>query len=102
VSISKRGRDFHATCDECLNVLSGGATFGMERLQNGGGVAPGELLSFHRGTVHAVPSIKDAPVVFSSVDTPRRDPRDIIFFNPKNGTPETFICAKALVGESQC
>jgi hypothetical protein len=60
----------------------------------GGGFAHAELLFFRRGTVHAMPSIKDALVVFLSVDTPRRDPRDITFVNPTNGTPETFVRAK--------
>jgi hypothetical protein len=31
------------------------------------------------------------PVVFLSVDTPRRDPKDIIFVNPQDGSPETFM-----------
>ncbi len=85
---------YHATCDEYLYVLSGRGTFWMERPENGGEFAPGQLLFFRRGTVHAIPSIKDGPVVFLSVDTPRRDPRDIIFVNPEDGTPETFIRAK--------
>ncbi len=85
---------YHATCDEYLYVLSGRGTFWMERPENGGEFAPGQLLFFRRGTVHAFPSIKDRPVVFLSVDTPRRDPRDIIFVNPDDGTPETFIRAK--------
>jgi hypothetical protein len=38
VSIAKRGRNYHATCDEYLYVLSGRATFEMERPQNGGEV----------------------------------------------------------------
>jgi len=86
---------YHATCDEYLYVLSGRGAFWMERPENGGEFAPGQLLFFRRGTVHAFPSIKEAPVVFLSVDTPRRDPRDIIFVNPADGTPETFIRAKA-------
>jgi mannose-6-phosphate isomerase-like protein (cupin superfamily) len=103
VSIAKRGRNYHATCDEHLHVLSGRATFGMERPQNGTGFAPGELLFFRRGTVHAMPSIKDAPVVFLFADTSRRNPRHIIFVNPKSGTPETFICVKGRWGgQSQC
>ena len=85
---------YHATCDEYLYVLSGGGTFWMERPENGGEFAPGQLLFFRRGTVHALPTIIDTPVVFLSVDTPRRDPRDIIFVNPEDGTPETFIRAK--------
>ena len=44
-----------------------------------------------RGTVHALPDIIEGPVVFLSVDTPRRDPKDIIFVNPEDGTPESFV-----------
>jgi mannose-6-phosphate isomerase-like protein (cupin superfamily) len=82
---------YHATCDEYLYALSGRGTFWMERPENGGEFAPGQLLFFRRGTVHALPTIIAGPVVFLSVDTPRRDPRDIIFINPADGTPESFI-----------
>ena len=85
---------YHATCDEYLYVLSGRGEFWLERPENGGEFAPGDLLFFRRGTVHAFPSIKDAPVAFLSVDTPRRDPGDVIFVNPEDGTPATFIRAK--------
>ncbi len=47
------------------------------------GIRSGQLLFFRRGTVHSIPTIAEAPVVFLSVDTPRRDPRDIIFVNPE-------------------
>jgi len=53
--------------------------------------APGHFLFFKRGTVHALPEIIEAPVVFLSVDTPRRDPKDIIFVNPEDGSPDSFI-----------
>jgi hypothetical protein len=43
--------------------------------------------------VHALPKILADPVVFLSIDTPRRDPKDIVFVNPENGTPESFIRA---------
>jgi mannose-6-phosphate isomerase-like protein (cupin superfamily) len=82
---------YHATCDEYLYALSGRGTFWMEHPENGGEFAPGQLLFFRRGTIHALPTIIAGPVVFLSVDTPRRDPRDIIFVNPQDGTPETFI-----------
>ena len=45
--------------------------------------SPGHLLFFKRGTVHALPEILEGPVVFLSVDTPSRDPKDIIFTNPR-------------------
>ena len=38
----------------------------------------------------------DQPLVFLAVDTPRRDPKDIIFVNPADGTPGTFIQTKKL------
>jgi hypothetical protein len=51
------------------------------------------LLFFKKGVVHALPDIHEEPVVFLSVDTPRHDPKDIIFVNPEVGTPESFIKA---------
>jgi mannose-6-phosphate isomerase-like protein (cupin superfamily) len=63
----------------------------METPENGGEFGPGHLLFFRRGVVHALPKIIEEPVVFLSVDTPRRDPRDIIFVNAEDGTPESFI-----------
>jgi mannose-6-phosphate isomerase-like protein (cupin superfamily) len=54
---------------------------------------PGQLLFFQKGTIHAMPDLLEEPIVFLSVDTPRRDPKDIIFVNPEDGTPETFIGA---------
>jgi hypothetical protein len=49
------------------------------------------LLFFKRLTVHALPKIFEGPVVFLSFDTPRREPEDIIFVNPEDGTPASFI-----------
>jgi len=51
------------------------------------------LLFFERGTVHAIPDILEAPLIFLSIDTPRRDPKDVIFVKPEDGTPESFIQA---------
>ena len=85
---------YHAGSDEYLYVLSGRGTFWMGEASNGGEFAPGDLLFFKRGTVHALPDIVEAPVVFLSFDTPRRDPKDIIFANPEDGTPESFIRGK--------
>jgi mannose-6-phosphate isomerase-like protein (cupin superfamily) len=82
---------YHGTCDEYLYVLSGEGTFWMGSPENGGGFQPGHLLFFRKGVVHAIPQITWLPVVFLSVDTPRRDPKDIIFVNPEDGTPESFI-----------
>jgi mannose-6-phosphate isomerase-like protein (cupin superfamily) len=84
---------YHLGSDEYLYVLSGHGTFWLENESNCARFGPGELLFFKRGTVHALPTILEDPVVFLAIDTPRRNPTDIIFVNPKDGTPETFIKA---------
>ena len=86
---------YHATCDEYLFVLSGRGTFWMEDASTKAEFVPGNLLFFERGTVHALPDILEEPVVFLSVDTPRREPTDIIFVNPEDGTPATFMARNA-------
>jgi mannose-6-phosphate isomerase-like protein (cupin superfamily) len=85
---------YHATCDEYLYVLSGRGTFRMGEEREAEEFAPGQLLFFRRGTVHALPAILEEPLVFLSVDTPRRDPADVIFLDPADGTPESFIRAR--------
>jgi mannose-6-phosphate isomerase-like protein (cupin superfamily) len=84
---------YHATCDEYLYVFSGRGTFWMEDESTTAEFGPGELLFFKRGTVHAQPKILEEPVVFLAIDTPRRDPKDVVFVNPEDGTPESFIRA---------
>jgi mannose-6-phosphate isomerase-like protein (cupin superfamily) len=61
---------YHATCDEYLFVLSGRGTFWMEDPTTKAEFAPGNLLFFERGTVHALPDLLEEPVMFLSVDTP--------------------------------
>ena len=81
---------FHQTCDEYLQVISGRGKFivdGGEPVELG----PGQLLFFRRNVVHSIPAIVEAPLVVFSVDTPRRDPADVHFVNPSDGTPTTFI-----------
>lgn len=82
---------YHATCDEYLYVFSGRGTFWMRDASMVSEFGPGQLLFFEKGTVHALPEIIEEPVVFLSVDTPRRDPKDVIFVNPEDGTPESFV-----------
>src|ERR1700693_203382 len=84
---------YHATCDEYLYVFSGRGTFWMKDESTSAEFGPGELLFFKRGTVHALPKILEEPVIFLSIDTPRRDPKDILFVKPEDGTPESFIRA---------
>jgi mannose-6-phosphate isomerase-like protein (cupin superfamily) len=82
---------YHAGSDEHLYVLSGRGTFWMQSEQNQAEFAPGHFLVFKRGTIHAIPQILQAPVIFLAIDTPRRDPADVIFVDPAAGTPESFI-----------
>lgn len=82
---------YHARSDEHLYVLSGKGTFWMESPANNGEFSSGDFLFFKRGTVHAIPDLLEGPVVFLAIDTPRRDPKDIIFVHPEDGTPESFI-----------
>ena len=82
---------FHAGSDEHLYVVSGRGTFWMGEAADLSEFQPGHLLFFKRGTVHAMPEIIEAPVVFLAIDIPRRDPKDIIFVSPDEGTPEGFI-----------
>src|ERR1700742_4160343 len=86
---------YHVGSDEYLYVLSGRGTFWMGEPTNGADFAPGDLLFFKRRIVHALPTILEGPVVFLAIDAPRRDPKDIIFVNPADGTPETFIRDRA-------
>ena len=82
---------YHANSDEYLYVLSGKGTFWMGVPSSSEEFTPGDLLFFKRGTVHALPLILEHPLTFLSFDTPRRDPQDIVFTNPDDGTQETFI-----------
>ncbi|HEX4029422.1 MAG TPA: cupin domain-containing protein [Terracidiphilus sp.] len=82
---------YHAHSDEYLYVLSGRGTFWMNDAATLAEFEPGDLLFFKRTIVHALPKILEAPVVFLSVDAPRRDPGDIHFVNPEDGSPQSFI-----------
>ena len=86
---------YHATCDEYLLVVAGRGLFKIgdrEWFE----ARVGQLIFFKKATHHAIRLLDDQPLVFLAVDTPRRDPKDIIFVNPADGTPETFIQTKKL------
>ena len=82
---------FHRGSDEFLYVLAGRGTFWIGDPASDGHFAPGAFLFFERNTVHALPDITEGPVVFLALDTPRRDPGDIHFLDPADGTPSSFI-----------
>jgi len=86
---------YHATCDEYLLVISGRATFFLGEAPPFE-VGPGQLIFFNQGTIHGTPEIIEEPFIVLAVDTPRRDPTDVIFVNPSDGTPESFIQSKRL------
>lgn len=81
---------YHKTCDEYLQVISGRGVFVV-----GGGppieLGPGQLLFFRRNVVHSIPEVVEGPLVVFSVDTPRRDPADVTFVDPRHGTAANFI-----------
>lgn len=85
---------YHATCDEYLIVLSGRGRFFMGEREPFE-VGPGQMLFFKKGTVHGMPEIIEHPLFMVSVDTPRREPSDIIFVEPADGTPAGFIQPKS-------
>ena len=86
---------YHATCDEYLFVVSGRATFFLGDAPPFE-VGPGQLIFFKQGTIHGTPEILEEPFIVLAVDTPRRDPADVIFVNPSDGTPDSFIQSKRL------
>ena len=86
---------YHEGCDEYLYVLSGRGTFWMGDPSTKAEFGPGQLLFFERRTVHAIPEILEEPLAFLSIDTPRREPTDIVFVNPEDGTPATFMARNA-------
>ena len=86
---------YHVGSDEHLYVLSGRGTFWIGDASTQAEFGPGQLLVFQRGTVHALPDILAEPVVFLAIDTPRRDPADIVFVDAKDGTPATFMARNA-------
>lgn len=81
---------YHATCDEYLVLISGRATFAVDN-HPARELRPGQMVFFKRNVVHAIPELLEHPVIFLTVDTPRRDPRDVIFVDPATATVESFI-----------
>lgn len=86
---------FHETCDEYLYVVSGRGSFWIGDEADRQDFAPGQLICFDRGTVHAIPELHEEPVIFMAIDAPRRDPTDITFIDPKDGSAATFMARNA-------
>lgn len=86
---------YHETCDEFLYVLSGRGTFWMNDAADQAEFGRGQLLFFERRTVHAIPAIFEHPLTVLAIDTPRRKPADIVFVDPADGSPATFMARNA-------
>ncbi len=82
---------FHKHCDERLFVVQGRGRFWAGSPQNEVEFGPGTLLVFPRLAVHAMPVLLEEPLVFLAIDTPRRDPKDVHFVDPAEGSAESFI-----------
>ncbi|WP_128253769.1 cupin domain-containing protein [Falsirhodobacter deserti] len=82
---------WHDGCDEYLYVLSGRGTFWMEDPATEAEFGPGHLLFFQRKVIHALPKILEEPVVFLSIDSPRRAPDDITFVDAGDGGAADFM-----------
>ena len=82
---------FHRNCDETLYVLSGRGTFWIGDVREEREFGPGQLLCFPRGVVHATPTLLEEPVVFLAIDSPRREPRDVVFVGDAAGAEAGFI-----------
>ena len=82
---------YHRECDEYLYVLSGRGTFWMEDKSQEAEFGPGDMLFFERNVVHALPTLLEEPVIFLTLDTPRRSPKDVVFINPEEGDTAGFM-----------
>ncbi len=82
---------FHRGSDEFLYVFSGRGTFWIGDESTKADFKPGQILFFKQNVVHALPDLHETPVVFLAIDTPRRDPSDIVFVDPAAGTADSFI-----------
>jgi mannose-6-phosphate isomerase-like protein (cupin superfamily) len=86
---------YHETCHEHLYILSGRAMAWIGDETKVDEVGPGQLLVFEKKTVHAIPEILEEPFLVLSFDTPRRQPKDIVFVDPKDGTAANFMARNA-------
>jgi mannose-6-phosphate isomerase-like protein (cupin superfamily) len=82
---------FHRECDEYLYVLSGRGTFWMGDQSSEAEFGPGHLLFFERNVIHSLPTLLEEPVMFLSIDAPRRSPTDVTFINAKDGGATDFM-----------
>lgn len=82
---------FHRECDEYLYVLSGRGTFWMGDQSTEAEFGPGHLLFFERNVIHSLPTLLEEPVMFLSIDAPRRSPTDVTFIDANDGGATDFM-----------
>lgn len=63
----------------------------MEDAATAAEFGPGDMLIFERNVVHALPTLLEEPVIFLTLDTPRRSPEDVVFIDPDAGNASTFM-----------
>lgn len=56
---------------------------------------PGDMLFFERNVVHALPVLLEEPVIFLTLDTPRRSPDDVVFIDSSSDSAATFMARSA-------
>jgi mannose-6-phosphate isomerase-like protein (cupin superfamily) len=84
-------RHLHKSCDEHLILLDGEVDFTIadeppRRLR------AGQMVTFLRNIVHGIqPADGAGPVVFFTVDTPRREPNDVHFVDPTEVRGRRFV-----------
>jgi len=81
---------YHATCEEHLYLLTGKVAFSVsdERPRI---LEAGQLVTFDRNVVHAIPEVLEEPAVFLAVDTPRRVPSDVVYVRPDDARVRPFV-----------
>lgn len=80
---------YHKQCDELLYLVSGRVIckIGDEEPKE---LSAGNCIIFARDIVHALEPLPGEPVVFVTADTPRRDPKDVHFVDPKDAEGKAF------------
>lgn len=82
---------YHLQCDEILYVVAGRGTMWIGAPENEMPFGPGQLIVFPKKAVHAITKLLEEPILFFTVDAPRRERSDVRFVTPEDGTAESFM-----------
>lgn len=83
-------KHYHEQCNEILYLLEGKAKFYIND-EEPRILEKGMMVTFYKRVVHLVESIGEKPATFLSCDTPRRDPDDAHFLDPKELSGRKFV-----------